>query len=109
MSKKLKIKFDGAEYLLEYTRTTALALEQAGFSLSDIKRKPVSSLMTLFRGAFMANHKRVETETVDRMFESMPDKTKLLSVLVGMYDETVSALMEDPSGDEGNAEWTAIP
>lgn len=104
MSKKIKLSYDGKEYTLEYTRNTALALEQSGFVLSDVRNKPVSSLVTLFNGAFVANHRRLEGSVVEKIFDSLKDKDKLLAALVGMYDETVSSLM-DSTDDEGNATW----
>lgn len=104
MSKKIKLSYEGKEYTLEYTRNTALALEQSGFVLSDVRSKPVSSLVTLFNGAFVANHRRLEGSVVEKIFDSLKDKEKLLAALVGMYDETVSSLM-DSSDDEGNATW----
>ena len=104
MSKKIKLFYDGKEYTLEYTRNTALALEQSGFVLSDVRSKPVSSLVTLFNGAFVANHRRLEGSVVEKIFDSLKDKEKLLAALVGMYDETVSSLM-DSTDDEGNATW----
>lgn len=104
MSKKIKLSYEGKEYTLEYTRNTALALEQSGFVLSDVRNKPVSSLVTLFNGAFVANHRRLEGSVVEKIFDSLKDKEKLLSALVGMYDETVSSLM-DSTDDEGNATW----
>ena len=104
MSKKIKLFYDGKEYTLEYTRNTALALEQSGFVLSDVRNKPVSSLVTLFNGAFVANHRRLEGSVVEKIFDSLKDKEKLLAALVGMYDETVSSLM-DSTDDEGNATW----
>lgn len=104
MSKKIKLSYDGKEYTLEYTRNTALALEQSGFVLSDVRSKPVSSLVTLFNGAFVANHRRLEGSVVEKIFDSLKDKEKLLAALVGMYDETVSSLM-DSTDDEGNATW----
>ena len=104
MSKKIKLSYDGKEYTLEYTRNTALALEQSGFVLSDVRSKPVSSLVTLFNGAFVANHRRLEGSVVEKIFDSLKDKDKLLAALVGMYDETVSSLM-DSTDDEGNATW----
>lgn len=104
MSKKIKLSYEGKEYTLEYTRNTALALEQSGFVLSDVRNKPVSSLVTLFNGAFVANHRRLEGSVVEKIFDSLKDKDKLLAALVGMYDETVSSLM-DSTDDEGNATW----
>ena len=104
MSKKIKLSYEGKEYTLEYTRNTALALEQSGFVLSDVRSKPVSSLVTLFNGAFVANHRRLEGSVVEKILESLKDKEKLLAALVGMYDETVSSLM-DSTDDEGNATW----
>ena len=104
MSKKIKLSYEGEEYTLEYTRNTALALEQSGFVLSEVRNKPVYSLVTLFNGAFVANHRRLEGSVVEKIFDSIKDKEKLLAALVGMYDETVSSLM-DSTDDEGNATW----
>lgn len=105
MSKKIKLTYEGKEYTLEYTRNTALALEQSGFVLSDVRSKPVSSLVTLFNGAFVAKHRRLEGSVVEKIFDSLKDKDKLLAALVGMYDETVSSLMDSSDDDEGNATW----
>lgn len=97
----------GNKYTLEYNRRSVELMERNGFSLSQLTEKPITMLPMLFSGAFMMHHKKMAPETIDKIYAKLSEKDKLSAVLVGMYNETVSVLLDDPEGEEGNATWEA--
>ncbi len=103
----ITLTYDGVKYELEYTRRTVAALERAGFRVSEIGEMPASSVMTLVEGAFLANHRNVKPQLVERIYSHIPRKSEFLSKLIEMYNDTLAPLLSDPEDDEGNAEWTA--
>ena len=108
MGKQITFTYKGETYVLEYTRRTVQNMERRGFLASDVLEKPVSMVPELFYGAFMANHRFVKRETVDEIFAAMPDKTRLLTVLIELYHAPIDELLGDPEEDEEkNVEWTA--
>lgn len=98
---------NGNKYVLEYNRKSVEVMERSGFSLSKLTEMPVTMLPALFAGAFMVHNKKMSSETIDKIYAKLPDKDKLSAVLVGMYNETVSTLLDDPEDAEGNATWEA--
>ena len=98
----------GNKYILEYNRRAVEILEKSGFSIEKIHEMPATMLPALFAGAFIMHNKKMSQETIDSLFASLPDKVKLSSTLVGMYNETVSVLLDDPEDTEGNATWEII-
>ena len=65
MAKTIKINFEGTEYTLEFTRKSIETMERQGFVVGDIADKPMSTLPTLFAGAFLAHHRFVKKEVID--------------------------------------------
>ena len=63
MAKQLNFEFDGRDYTLEFTRRTVTEMERKGFVVSDVERKPMTTLPTLFEGAFLAHHRGVKKDT----------------------------------------------
>lgn len=106
MAKTIKFSFEGNDYTLEFTRNTIRTMESQGFSLSQVADKPISVLPTLFRGAFLAHHKFIKAEVIDKIFAKMTNREKLFEQLAEMYNEPVVALMNEPEPDEGNISWT---
>ena len=96
----------GEKYTLEYTRATVSMMEKQGFVADELTSKLATMIPALFAGAFLAHHRKVKRETVERIYELMPNKDKLLEALITMYQEPINALLEDPEGDEGNMNWT---
>ena len=92
----------GNKYTLEYSKTTVVNMERAGFSLDKFEAQPVLMTTLLVQGAFAKNHARVKNTTVERIFNSLKDKEKFLEKLIEMYLEQTDAL-----ADEGNLEWEA--
>ena len=107
MSKQLRVEYKGNEYCLEYTRASVEQMERKGFKLSDIMDKPVTTLPSLFAGAFIAHHRNIKPETIEEIFSNMKGKGNLIERLALMYNEPIEALIGEPEEAEGNLEWTA--
>ena len=112
MAKTLTIKdpVSGENYTLEYTRKSVEIMEKQGFVAEEVDRKPMTMLPALFAGAFIARHRFVKKEVIDRIHARLPRKDELIPKLVEMYNEPILTLMEEPTtgeGDEGNMDWTA--
>lgn len=107
MSKQLRFTYEGTDYCLEFTRKSVETMEKQGFVATDITTKPMTTLPALFAGAFLANHRFVKKETVDKIFSAMTNKDDLIGKLAEMFNEPIMALVEEPTSDLGKVEWTA--
>ena len=108
MSKQITFSYNGKDYTLEFTRRTIRQMEETGFNIQEISEKPMTMLPDFFAGAFRANHRNVSRDLIDEIYANMPNKDKLIEALVEMYNEPLSALMDEP--EEGSAKkvsWTA--
>lgn len=106
MAKQLNFTFEDKEYTLEFTRRTVSEMEKKGFVASEITDKPMTTLPALFAGAFLAHHRFVKQETIDKIFSKLTKKEDLIGKLAEMYNEPIMALVEEPDEDEGNVNWT---
>lgn len=107
MSKQLRFTFEGKDYVLEFTRKSVEQMERQGFIAADANDKPMTTLPTLFAGAFIANHRFVRRDVIDAIYAKMPNKQELIGKLAEMYNEPITALIEEPEETEGNVQWTA--
>lgn len=107
MSKQLRFTYEGKDYVLEFTRRTVEQMERNGFIASDVRDKPMTTLPALFAGAFLANHRFVRQDLVDSIYAKMPNKQELIGKLAEMYNEPITALVDEPEDDVGNVDWTA--
>lgn len=107
MAKQLNFTFEDKKYTLEFTRRTVSEMEKKGFVASEITDKPMTTLPALFAGAFLAHHRFVKQETIDKIFSKLTKKEDLIGKLAEMYNEPIMALVEEPDEDEGNVNWTA--
>ena len=107
MAKTIKIDFEGTEYTLEFTRKSIEIMERQGFVVGDIADKPMSTLPTLFAGAFLAHHRFVKKEVIDTIFTRLTNKQEFIQKLAEMYSEPLESLMDEPEGSEGNLTWGA--
>lgn len=105
MAKQITFEFEGKEYVLEFTRKSIETMERQGFIVSEITEKPVSTLPVLFAGAFIAHHRFVKKDVIDRIFDKLTNKEELIGKLAEMYNEPIMALMDEPEESEGNVEW----
>ena len=104
MAKTIRIKYEGLDYTLEFTRNSIVTMERNGFNVTELQSKPMTRFSQLFAGAFLAHHKSVKQSEIDKIFAALGNKEKLLTSLVDMYNEPLSTLIED-GGNEGNAIW----
>lgn len=107
MSKQLNFNFMGTDYCLEFTRRSVETMERQGFRAADITDKPMTTLPTLFAGAFIAHHPYVKRKVIDEIYSRLNNKQELIGKLAEMYNEPILALVDDPEENEGNVNWTA--
>ncbi len=107
MAKTITLKYDGAEYTLEFTRKSIETMEKQGFVIGDMGDRPVTMLPMLFSGAFLAHHRSVRKDIIDKIFDGLTNRDELFQKLAEMYAEPIEALMDDPEVKEGNATWGA--
>lgn len=109
MNTKIKLNYQGEEYVLEYNRYAVKMLESNNFSVDDFMSKPMMNIEMAFKGSFLKNHKKVSEAKMEEIFESCPDKTGLVSTITKMIQETYESLLEEPKeGDEGKASWEVV-
>lgn len=107
MAKQITFTYKGTDYTLEFTRRTVQDMEREGFVVDEVQSKPMSALPALFAGAFKAHHRFIKRDLIDEIYESMPDKEKLIGKLAEMYNEPIMTLLTEPEGDEKKVNWTA--
>ena len=107
MAKQLIFTFEDKEYTLEFNRRTVAEMEKKGFIASDITDKPMSTLPALFAGAFLAHHRFVKPDVIEKIYSKLTKKEDLNGKLAEMYNEPIMALVEEPEEDKGNVNWTA--
>lgn len=110
MAKTITFTYKKTAYTLEFTRETVTLLEQNGLTLADVQNmadKPLTASTLLFRGAFLAHHKKAASidTLMDEIWKSIPDKTKFIATLTEMYTEPLDALLNEPE-ESGKVDWT---
>ena len=107
MAKTITLALDGEEYTLEYTREAAKMAEANGLILSEIGDKPNTMIPILIRCAFIAHHRKLKSAAIERITNSVPEKSDLIAALGEMYAETVESLFDTEEEGETvkNATW----
>jgi hypothetical protein len=105
---KIAITYEKVTYELEYNRNAVRMMEGQGFNIDTLTKQPVTMIPILFYGAFSKNHTGIKRNLVDKIYDSLSNKQGLIGVLVEMYAETVSTLMEGSPETEGNAVWEVV-
>jgi hypothetical protein len=103
---KINLTYDKKEYVLEYNRQSVKTMENQGFVLEELTKKPANMIPMLFAGAFIKNHSGqngVKRKVIDEIFDSIKDKTELMEALMEMYAETLGTLTD--GNGEGNVTW----
>ena len=114
MATKITVTYKNDNYILEYSRLTASAIEKQGFVLDDLTDKPNIMIPLLVHGAFLKHHRDLKQKMIDEIYENIINKTGkeneegFISVLADMYAETVSTLTDEKAVDEGNAATWAV-
>ncbi len=105
MNTKIKFTYKNVPYVLEYDRDSIRMMEQHGFSLEELRSKPMNNLTLAFKGLFIKNHRKTNDNLVDEIYENFKNKEKLLETILKMIDETYATLFDDDGEDKGNIEW----
>ena len=106
---KIKLTYKDKDYILEFSRNTAKAIEERGFNLNLIDSQPNKMIPLLFHGALMKNHSSLTAKKVEEMYDAQNHKVKLVGAIAELYAETVKSLVGDEEEDEGkNATWEMI-
>ena len=111
MSTQINLTYKNNEYTLEYSRSAVRQMEQQGFVLDKLSEQPMTMVPILVYGAFAKNHKGIKRNLVDEIYEHIADKigdgeNGFIHALLEMYAETVQALTDNNTADEGNmAVW----
>ena len=108
MSKKIEFSFKGKDYTLEYNRKAVAFIEEQGFQISELTKKPMLMLPLAFAGLFFKNHKYTKQSEIDEIFDQFKDKDKLLTTIVDMLNETYRTLTTDEEENQGNIEWKVV-
>lgn len=110
MAKTIKIPYGGKTYTLEYTRKTVSVMEKQDFKITELGDKPVTMLLKLFKGAFLANHPNTKDETKETIYYGLKNRSKLTEVLIDMYSDTYATLLgnDEDEADEGNSGWEVV-
>lgn len=107
MAKTIEIEYDGKTYTLEFTRRSVQQLEKTGFKIMELRDKPASLIPDFFAGAFIAHHKHVKREIVDKIFDGLKNKEGLIEALSEMYNDTLTSLLGDDD-EQGNIGWKVV-
>lgn len=97
--KELKFNYDGKSYTLAYSRESVRTMERTGFSLDNLSSMPVNMIPQLFYGAFAVHHRGIKRKLVDDIWESMEDKSTLITTLAEMYYGTIEDLLGEEDGE----------
>lgn len=108
MNKKIEFNYKGKEFILEYNRSAVAFIEQQGFVVSELAKKPMLMLPMAFSGLFFKNHKNIKQSEIDEIYDKFKDKEKLISMIAEMLNETYTSLQNDPEEEEGNIDWKVV-
>ena len=109
MNTKINLTYQGVPYCLEYDRMGVKTLEANGFVLEEFLKKPMSNIEMVFAGAFIKNHRKTKSSTIEEIYYGCPNKDNLIVTLTQMIQETYNTLFDEPDeGAEGNVTWEAV-
>lgn len=116
---RIEFDFEGTHYCLEYTARSLKKLESAGVKISKLDDMIFTAPEIIFRGAFYANHPKVEERTVKKIYQALkrtsdgaePEYDEetgkeidaLSDALAAMLTEAVEELTG--RGEQGNLTW----
>ena len=98
--RKLKLKINNKDYLLEMNRNSIKWLEANGFSIVDFESKPVTYFDLIWNSLFIANHKDVNSNLAMKLMEEYEKEHNVADVIkfaVEEYSAFMSALADTNS------------
>lgn len=106
-AKQLFLTHEGKRYTLEYNRDSIRRMERQGFKIDESDGMPMTTVTSLFAGAFIMHHRHVDVKTLDAIYDTIPNKEAFLEKLTEMYSDPMLALVSEPEDNEGNTTWEA--
>lgn len=100
----ISFDYEGNKYTVGFNRTTAGETEQRGFRVMEIGDLPASSIITLYRCSFLANHRTLSVDFIDKVYDSLSDKSGFIRALYEEYVKTLETL----TAEEGNTNWVRV-
>lgn len=108
MKNKITFTYGGKDYVLEFTRKSVEEMERRGFVAEDFVSKPMTTLPTMFAGAFIANHRFTKRKLIDEIFEKIDDKEELINTLAEMYSIVIDEYVEELEKKNNGLSWKRI-
>lgn len=88
MAMQITFSYEGRDYTLEFTRASVKRMEDQGFKVHSAEAAPMSAAFDLFRGAFFAHHRNIDSRTVEKIFGKLGDLNEWTADLLEMYKDT---------------------
>lgn len=96
--RKVKLKINDKDYILEMTRDSIKWLEMYGFSIEEFERKPLTHYDLLWNSLFVANHSDVNPNLAIKLMEtyqkSGKNPSKVIKFAIEEYQAFISALTD---------------
>lgn len=105
MASTITITYKDKDYTLRYSRATIIKMEKNGFNVEDAAKTPVTFVLQLFAGAFLAEHSDVKQSLIEEIFDSLGNKGELKDALIEMYLDVAIKTMADNDEPEKNPGW----
>lgn len=101
----IKLTMGDIEYTLQYNRYSIVKMEEKGFDVKNIDKKPLSTITKLIRGAFYMHHPKLTDEEIDEIADKIDDTQKLVEELVKMYGDALSSMTLGNKNSSKNFKW----
>lgn len=109
MNTKINLTYEGEKYTLEFDRMTIKLLEGTGFQYEEFMAKPMTNVDLAFTAAFIKNHPNTPTTTIEAIYESCPDKSKLIGTISKMINECYESLTSEPDKEQSKkVTWETV-
>lgn len=99
----IKLKIDGKEYKLGFSKRTVRQLERNGFKIDDVGDRPTTYFPVLFYGAFLKYQPRMKEDEALSLLGKIKNMSGLSKTLIELYQEPAEEMFEEPSEDDPNA------
>lgn len=109
MATTVKIKHEGIEYTLGFTKRTIKIMSESGFTYDKFLADSAIQFGTLFAGAFLWKHRNLRADKIDEIWSAVGDKDGFMPVLIQMYQECIEDLYDEPEDDAKKAVWEVVP
>ena len=103
---KLRIPYDGTEYVLEFTPDSLKQMERNGFNFAKMNDYILTAPEELFYGAFIANHKRVPQATRKEIWDNVCEQDENGAYLTDIIGEMISEAINELNTHQGNVTWS---